>query len=125
MLEDLPDDRRPPICRVGTGRLDPGDHLPRAPAARTLERIHFGDLRDEASKRSAERRADARFAADAETSLNSSMGAGSLPWVFRRLPRLTLLYHTHCFPGILAVSEAQVPKEEFGARKAKKLRPLR
>jgi hypothetical protein len=36
--------------------------------------------------------AQARFAAEAETSVNSSMVAGSSPWAFRRLPRLTLLY---------------------------------
>jgi hypothetical protein len=39
---------------------------------------------DEASASSAERRAHARFAAEAETALNSSMVPGSSPWAFRR-----------------------------------------
>jgi hypothetical protein len=45
MGEDLPDDRRPPVCRVGTGRLNDGKDLHR-PAAGSEERIHLVDLAD-------------------------------------------------------------------------------
>jgi hypothetical protein len=57
-------------------------------------------------------RAHGRFAVEAETSVNSSMVAGSSPWAFRRLPRFTLLYQpeyrTRCSPafGIWAVRAA-------------------
>jgi hypothetical protein len=38
-------------------------------------------------------RAQARFAAEADTSLNSSMRDEFSPCAFRRFPRLALLYH--------------------------------
>jgi hypothetical protein len=55
MGEDLPDDRRPPVCRaclraarkqVGIDRLNDGKDLHRPAAAGTEERIHLVDLAD-------------------------------------------------------------------------------
>jgi len=51
---NLSEDRRAPVCHVGTGRLDHGDHLHRAPAMRTAQRSHCVDLADQARPRSAD-----------------------------------------------------------------------
>jgi len=56
------------------------------------QRIRLVDLLDEASTSSAERRAQARSAAEAPTSLPSRMRGESSPCACRRFPRFTLLY---------------------------------
>ena len=85
---DVPED---PLDHLGLFDASDEPHGRRTPGAD--KGIDFVRLLDEASASSTERRAKARFAVEMETSLTSSMVAGSSPGTFRRFPRLTLLYH--------------------------------
>ena len=51
---DLPDDCRTPVCRVGTGRLNHGEHLHRPAALGTEQRIDLGDWADQMRPRAAD-----------------------------------------------------------------------
>jgi hypothetical protein len=48
VLEDLPDDRRTPVCRVGTGRLNHGNDFHGSAAMGTEQRIDLVDLTNQA-----------------------------------------------------------------------------
>ena len=81
--------------RDALGLLAEREHPHGSATAWADQRIRLRDLRDEASTSSAERRAQARFAAATETSRPSSMRGESSPCTFRRFPRFPVLYQPY------------------------------